>query len=72
MINDIILKVDVFECDTRGNAVVVSKSREDLTRLKSETELPIRDFRIFFHRQQGALKDCSFDITIDISDRVTI
>ena len=45
-------KVDVFECDPKGNAVVVSKSREDLARLKAETSLPIRDFRIFFHRQQ--------------------
>ena len=45
-------RVDVFECDPKGNAVVVSKSREDLARLKAQTSLPIRDFRIFFHRQQ--------------------
>ena len=55
---DVCFQVDVFECDAKGNAVVVSKSRDDLARLKLETELPIRDFRIFFHRQQGTLKDC--------------
>ena len=40
-----VFRLDVFEFDSSGHVEVVSKGREDLVRLMTEANLPIRDFR---------------------------